>query len=123
MVDTELADYYATCAADATREGNYAKAEYYLDLALDEDPHSILAHSNLGVLYSILGMWQKAIQVYQKALRHAPDNALLLYNLGTSHMETGDFQQAVACLEQAVEKNDSVQTERVFGDLGLDTFS
>ncbi len=102
MNNTDLARAYAQHAADATKEGDCAQAEYYFNLALAEDPDYAPAYSDLAALYGVQGRMQESLWAAQEALRRDPSNTLYLYNVGTGYMETGRLEQAIAYLRRAV---------------------
>jgi tetratricopeptide (TPR) repeat protein len=102
MSDPELANHYATLSGEATQEGNYAKAEHYLGLALQEDRRCVFAYANLSVLYGVLGRQEEALQAILQALECDPHNAVVLFNVGSTFMRMGNYQQAAAYLKRAV---------------------
>ncbi len=101
MSDPELARHYAVLGKEATQEGDYARAEHYLMLAIEEDSRCAWAYANLAALYGILGRTQESLQASWQALQCDPHNAVLLFNLGTALMRRGDYQQAAAYLKKA----------------------
>lgn len=101
MSGPELARYYAVCGKEAVQEGDYAKGERYLRLALEEDSHCTWAYVNLASLYGILGMTQESLQASWRAIECDPYNAVALFNLGTALMHLEDYQQAIFYLKKA----------------------
>jgi Tfp pilus assembly protein PilF len=101
MSDPELARHYAVLGKEATQEGDYARAEHYLMLSIEEDSRCTWAYANLAALYGILGKTQESLQASWQALEYDPHNAVLLFNFGTGLMQTQDYQQAAAYLKKA----------------------
>lgn len=62
-----------------------------------------LIHFNrLGILLRGEGRWAEAVKVYQKALGIAPDDAVILYNMGLAHWEGLERTTALDCFEKAL---------------------
>jgi hypothetical protein len=80
---------YLQAAAKLEREAGDRK------LSADEQ-------ADLGALYVRLGHVAKAVEVLRQAQREHSNHFRIVANLGTAWQLQGDFDQAVACLEQAV---------------------
>ncbi len=82
-------------------KGDFAKAEKYLNKALEMrgDEYEILRL--LGVLNGTRGNHPIAIQYFQKAANKEPKNAQALFNLGTAYQYGGDPENAQKYLQQA----------------------
>ena len=80
----------------------------YHDRALREDPLNYSAHVNKGVVYRLMGDYEKAAASYATALKMAPEYAELHSSLGTLAIFQSHFDQAVVHLERAVALNDSL---------------
>jgi len=80
---------------------DYAKAEKYLNKALEMrgDEYEILRL--LGVLNGTRGNHPVAIQYFQKALAQEPKNAQALFNLSAAYQYGGDAENAQRYLQQA----------------------
>ena len=72
---------------------------------LVEDPHS---WNNLGILYSSLGQWPKAVENFEKSdilrreIGYLPGRAINLKNLAELRLSIGDHAQAEKDLETSV---------------------
>ena len=60
-------------------------------------------YASLGDQAIDAGLWQKARELYEKAVALSPDDSRLLYTLGLTHYELGDRMQAADYLRQAIE--------------------
>ena len=59
--------------------------------------------NQLGISLRRQGRWQDAITEYKRALKIAPDDAALYYNVGMAFAEGNDFIQAKANLVKAMD--------------------
>ena len=98
-------------------------AEKLLIQVLDHDPAHTETYNALGVLngyYSQLvqdenaknELFSKAEQSFANGLKHGPNDALLLYNLGILHVMSGQTDPAEAALNlaiQSIEQNQPLQ--------------
>ncbi len=82
-------------------KGNFAKAEKYLNKALEMrgDEYEILRL--LGVLNGTRGNHPLAIQYFQRAVNKEPKNAQALLNLSAAYQYGGDSENAQRYLQQA----------------------
>ena len=55
-----------------------------------------------GLRHSNEGCYEAAADAYSRALRHAPDNAALHNNLGSTYAKLGRYQEAIAALKRAI---------------------
>ncbi|MGE4290608.1 MAG: tetratricopeptide repeat protein [Desulfovibrio sp.] len=61
--------------------------------------------NRLGIALKLQGKWEEAIENYRKALRIAPDDEGLHYNVGVAYFEGGRTQDAVNSFARAVKLN------------------
>jgi tetratricopeptide (TPR) repeat protein len=87
----------ALVAADAWQEAVEVGATL-----LQQDAPPVAVHALMGLVYSKQQRWDDAIQHYQHALATRPDDALLLFNLGTLLAQQGNLQTARTHLENAI---------------------
>lgn len=80
-----------------------ARADY--EEALKLDPKCVPAYQGLARLAMSTRATQLAIETYQKALRIAPNNAQLWYELGMCHHADKDWESALSCLSRADQLN------------------
>jgi len=57
---------------------------------------------DLGVAYSILGLYQEAIEAYLQAIRIKSDDAKSYYNLGLTYALLGRWEEAIGAYLQAI---------------------
>ena len=87
-----------------------ARAESFYRQALDAkgdmlEKSDIATFNRLGITLRKQGKWPEAIETYAKALRVAPDDENLFYNIAMAYAEGKDYLQAVGYLERALEVN------------------
>lgn len=62
-----------------------------------------LVHFNrLGIILRGEGRWNEAVEVYTKALKIAPDDPVIHYNIGLAHWEGNERMTALDCFERAL---------------------
>jgi tetratricopeptide (TPR) repeat protein len=72
---------------------------------LQKNPHSWMAHYNLGIVLTERGEADQAIDHYKRAVALRPDYAEAHYNLGRLLVEQGQLDEAIAHYERAVAIN------------------
>jgi tetratricopeptide (TPR) repeat protein len=88
-------------AAIYNRQGNLTMAERYYRKALEADSTLPHANNDLGVLLMSRGENEEATRLLLRAVRFAPDDYLLRYNLGIAFLNGARWEQAIT-LFQAV---------------------
>ncbi|MCH7590806.1 tetratricopeptide repeat protein, partial [PVC group bacterium] len=76
-------------------EGNYQKAFPLLLKIIEIDPRQVKAHYNLGMLYQIRALHDRAEQEFQIAARLDPEDPDIHFNLGNIYYKTGDYQKSI----------------------------
>jgi tetratricopeptide (TPR) repeat protein len=97
----ELANAYLGDAYLTLRQLD--KAESYIKRAIDCIPEKPHYHSLLGFVYSIQGLWNKAIWEFELAVKGGPNNAEYLRGLGWSSFNGGDKLKGLEYLHRANE--------------------
>src|SRR5262245_35212742 len=92
-----------------------AKAE--LEQALRYQPSDPKGQDLLGIVYFRLGLYPRAIAIYEKLVQSHPDAIEPRVNLALSYLKTGQAQAARFELERVVEQNPN--HSRAWGYLGL----
>ncbi len=69
---------------------------------LKADPGNAELLATLGNVYYDSGLYQKAIDYYQRSLRILPDNANVRTDLGTAYWYSGDADSAIAEYQKAL---------------------
>ncbi len=72
---------------------------------IEKYPNQEIAHNNLGQAYASLGLFDKAMMEYNKAISINPNYAMAYNNLGSAHGKKGEFSKAMKALEKAVVLN------------------
>ena len=92
-----------------------AKAE--LEQALGLQPRDAKGQDLLAVVYFRLGMYPRAIEIYEELARAFPGDATLSQNLGLCYLKTGQAEKARTILEALVMAQPD--NARAFSYLGL----
>lgn len=75
-----------------------------LNRKINEDPDCFRAHNILGMVYSKMNLFEKAIEQYKKAISLHPRFAQYHYNLAVCYMKNGQYAEA---------KKELLQTKRL----------
>ena len=84
------------------REGEFSSALHMYQIALALSPHDVKVRNNLGITYIQLAMFDEAVTAFKEALRLDNSYSLAYYNLACLYGRTGDAENAVGYLRQAV---------------------
>ena len=63
------------------------------------------AWSNLGLIYSNNGDYQKAIECYNSAIKYAPNDAIYHNNMAIAYFRLGEHDLAIEYAEKALAAN------------------
>jgi tetratricopeptide (TPR) repeat protein len=85
------------------QSGLYSDAKALFQDTLKKNPHSWMAHNNLGAALTDSGLHQEAIGHLEEALRLKPDYADAHNNLGNALLGAGHPEEAIAHFQKAVE--------------------
>lgn len=91
---TEIGEIYL-----ATGDSTKAAAAFKSSLNILEDVH---VYNRLGIALRKKGRFAEAIREYKKALKIAPGDEALYYNIGRAYLESGDADNAVKSLTHAL---------------------
>ncbi len=94
---------------------NEAKEE--LERALSMQPRDVEGQGLLGVVYFRLGMYPRAIRIYEELIRAYPGEVTPRINLALSYLKTGQSMQARQALEEVIRL--VPDHRRAWGYLGL----
>ena len=96
-------------AADYLSRGNalYRQGEFFSALRMYQttltlSPHDVKARNNLGITYTRLAMFDEAVAAFKEALGLDSSYSLAYYNLACLYGRTGEVENAVDYLRQAV---------------------
>ncbi|MDE2389336.1 MAG: tetratricopeptide repeat protein [Betaproteobacteria bacterium] len=81
---------------------DYRKAIAAYEKALAVKPDYVEVHNGLGVIYSMQGRHELALQHFHKAIELAPQEAYLYSNLGYAHLIQSNLAEAIESLNKAV---------------------
>jgi len=93
------------------------EAKEELERALHLQPHDTKGQDLLAVVYFRLGLYPRAISIYEQLRRTSPRDPALLLNLALCYLKTGQAALARRDLEQLLTVNPS--HARAWGYLGL----
>ncbi len=87
----------------------YAKANRFMEasaifccLQLYRD-NDVRIYYNLGLIYSLQGKHQLALEAYDAALKIQPNDVKTLINKGSTYIDTKNYPQALEALEKAIQ--------------------
>jgi tetratricopeptide (TPR) repeat protein len=92
-------------------KGQFSRARWAYQRALDINPEDVLAYCHLGFNYYSRGRHAEAMENYRKALEIDPNNAQAHYNLGLAFANNKIFKEALVEWQKVVELDPG-------GDLG-----
>jgi tetratricopeptide (TPR) repeat protein len=71
--------------------------------AIKIDPNQLQAHRCLGALYIKTNDFERAIDIYKKALAKYPNESILWYDIALAHQRHKDLPESLKCLNKALE--------------------
>ncbi len=94
-----------------------AEAKEELERALGMQPKDAEGQALLGVVYFRLGLYPRAIGIYEELLRSFPTELTPRMNLAVCYLKTGQYAEARQMLEEVVRRDPDHR--RAWGYLGL----
>lgn len=85
------------------RLGKPQEAVDYYQMILHKEPHHLLALVSLTNVYNVLGEYDKALKIIEKAYQKYPDNGFVLAQYATVYMNIGEASAAKDYFERAIE--------------------
>jgi len=101
---TFLARCYHGMGMDAEAEAMYRKALRLIGERLELNPDDARACQLGAVTASNVGQSEAAVEYAKRALAINPEDPLLLYNISCTYAVLGNADEALSCLESAVDK-------------------
>ncbi|MDW0331274.1 MAG: tetratricopeptide repeat protein [Nitrososphaeraceae archaeon] len=112
--------YWINMGYSLTSEGKSEQAIKYYKKALELDPESHVALTNLGIAQSKTGDWENAKKNLIQATELYPNMVEVWINLSTVYNHEGDQEQEMNCYDRALELDSSRlkfgTTEDIFTD-------
>jgi tetratricopeptide (TPR) repeat protein len=110
-IKPNLAEAYISIAQIFFLNGKVDEAIATLNQALAlNPPQKELAMNNLGLLYARKGDFDKALEIFQKALKVGIIDEQVCGNLGTVYMNLGKFPQAIEMYRSALKSEPTMQS-------------
>jgi len=103
--------------AELLQDARVHEAKEELEAALDLQPRDPKGQDLLAVVYFRLGLYPRAIQIYEQLHRQNPRDQSLMVNLALCYLKTGQSQSAREVLESLVQV--APDHLRAWGYLGL----
>jgi tetratricopeptide (TPR) repeat protein len=88
------------------QQGDYPQAVATCQRALELDPTYWRGYNIIGIVHAAQGAWEAALTAYQQALEHCTsdqDRAVVTTNIGNMYHWQGDYPQALATYQRALE--------------------
>jgi TolB-like protein/Tfp pilus assembly protein PilF len=99
----DLGDGYRALGTMLGISGRFAEARPALERAIELNPHDFAAIGNLGLMYSLSGEWDRAIEIVLISIRRDPTRSYIDYsNLAGYASRLGLFDRAAEAVEQAL---------------------
>jgi tetratricopeptide (TPR) repeat protein len=103
-LDPELAVARENLGVALAKKGRFPEALAEARKALALSPGDPVTRGNLAAALCALGMVEDGVREYRKVLEIDPDNALALSGLTKAHYARGEFHEAIAYCDRAVER-------------------
>ncbi len=103
--------------AEMLQDDRVHEAKEELEAALDLQPRDPKGQDLLAVVYFRIGLYPRAIQIYEVLLRDNPRDTSLMINLALCYLKTGQSPAARSVLEELVQL--VPEHRRAWGYLGL----
>lgn len=95
-------------------ENDPGKALEHCKKAIRDNPNNAKAHSNLGAVYSRLGLYDEAIEALKLAIRFQPNQADAHFNLAIAYLGIGNKVSAIREYE-ILKTLDNSQANKLIG--------
>jgi tetratricopeptide (TPR) repeat protein len=101
--DPNSAEALSHLAWSYIHAGMHEEAADAYEQIIDMEPYNVDSYNNLGVVYGkYLGMPEKAVSLFKKALRIKPD-ADIHANLGNAYLDLGMYREALDEYKRAIQ--------------------
>ena len=99
-----LAQAYNALGRTEERDVANRRSIRLMEERLELNPSDARASNLLAATYARFGDTAKAIDYADRSLAIDPDDAMLLYNVACTYSLLGRYDEAIGCLERAVDK-------------------
>jgi tetratricopeptide (TPR) repeat protein len=89
--------------------GSVEKARATLEVVLEADPNSALAHNNIAVAYAAAGDYEAALRHCMAAVDSEPDDPGIWLNLGLLRYASGEAESAESALSKGLARCDGFE--------------
>ena len=103
-------------AVDLHAKGKITDAKNIYEKILEVKPVHFLALTNLGIVFSQLREFSRAVELFNKVIKINPNYAEGYNNLGNALFELSEFDKSLQCYKRAVQLNPSFSD--AFNNLG-----
>ncbi len=86
------------------KQGRFSEALAEARRAIALSPRDPVTRGNLAAALCALGMTEDGVREYRKVLEIDPDNSMALYGLTNAHLARGEYHEAVAYCDRALER-------------------
>jgi len=94
----------------------FQKSLEYLKEAHNDDPNSVYLYNKLGIVLRKAGKYDMAEKAYYEALKRAPSDEVLLFNLGRVYVDWQKWDKAVVAAQKALARNSYFSEARKLRD-------
>ena len=105
QVESKDAKTYTQLGIAHLQKGDFDKAIFYFNKAIELDPTNPMAHSNRGIAFCKMKQYDKAISDLDKALEIDIRDADAYNERGIAYFEKGQYDQAISDFNKAIEIN------------------
>jgi tetratricopeptide (TPR) repeat protein len=91
---------FAQCCRELGQE---KECILFFEKLIDKDPYAFETWNNLGIIYGLYNLHEKAIEAFDMAATINNENTEALYNMGNSYMETENYDKAIEIFNQCME--------------------
>lgn len=99
------ADEYCMTATICRKNKDFNKAVKYFRLCLQLNPYHVVAHNDLGVTLSQMGLHKDALAHYELGLKYSPSHEALLLNLAKLYIDSHQYRVARKVLTRLIVLN------------------
>lgn len=110
-----------SCLANAyLAESEVERAIYHYNQALQNGSREDMAiYGNLGMAYEVKGMFDKAIEQYERALQVDSTSVMARLGIAESYSRKAQYDRAIEAYEELIETNEEFLRARVYFNLGV----